>query len=323
MSEERSNPRRATLQPPNTSHLLSLWTRTDPNQSKPATPNITQEKDPQKSPTPSSSMICWTCNQAGHRKINCPQTECFFCGRPGHLKRTCLLYRLAKMYDEEKNPYSHSLAGASDPVDQEHTAIELANLNHPSTASAEQFYDEVVEIQNSLETSETQIEKSEKKLPSNQIQEIPNPTQTIQSQTQTPIESRKDDYLSFASAEQFCNEVEIKNVLETTNTQVAKSKEQFSTNQIQEILNSAQIIQSQMQIPIESGEENGGLMMCLQCPLCNKLLVSRKLVLLHFKIFHPEEDRRQIAFLRMKPYTPTNAVDNDNATPSLVTTTYQ
>jgi len=140
---------------------------------------------------------------------------------------------------------------------------------------------------------------------------------------QTPIESREDDYPSFASAEQFCDEVEIKNVLETTNTQAAKSKEKFSTNQIQEIINSMQIIQSQMQIPIESGKVNEELIMCFQCPPSNQLLVSRKLVLLHFKIFHPEEDTRQIAFLRMKPYTPTNAVDNDNATPSLVTTTYQ
>jgi hypothetical protein len=90
-------------------------------------------------------MICWTCNQAGHRKINCPQTACFFCDHPGHLKRTCLLYRLAKIYDEEKNPYSHSSAGASDPVDQENTATESANLNdldNPSIASAEQFCDE-------------------------------------------------------------------------------------------------------------------------------------------------------------------------------------
>jgi len=67
------------------------------------------------------------------------------------------------MYDEEKNPYSHSLAGASDPVDQENTATELTNLNdldNPSIASAEQFCDEAVEIKNVLETTKTQIEKS-------------------------------------------------------------------------------------------------------------------------------------------------------------------
>jgi len=62
------------------------------------------------------------------------------------------------MYDEEKNPYSHSLACASDLVDQEHTATELANLNdldYSSIASTEQFCDEAAEIKNVLETTKT------------------------------------------------------------------------------------------------------------------------------------------------------------------------
>jgi len=132
ISEERSKkfaPRRATLQLPNTLHIVNLKICTEPNQSEPATRGIIQGKDPQKPSSSSSPMKCWTCNQTGHRKINCPQATCFFCGRSGHWKTTCLFYRLAKMYDEEKNLYSHSLAGASELADQVHVATELANPN--------------------------------------------------------------------------------------------------------------------------------------------------------------------------------------------------
>jgi len=103
---------------------------------------------------------------------------------------------------------------------------------------------------------------------------------------QIPIESREDDYPSFASAEQFCEEaVEIKNILETTKTQVEKSEEKSSTNQTQEIPNPTQTIQFLMQLPIESREENEELKMCFQCWSCNHLLLSRKQALLHFEIF--------------------------------------
>jgi len=43
-----------------------------------------------------------------------PSDNMLLLGRSGHLKKTCLFYRLAKMYNEEKNLTSHSPAGASD-----------------------------------------------------------------------------------------------------------------------------------------------------------------------------------------------------------------
>jgi len=140
-------------------------------------------------------MRCWTGNQTGYRKINCPQTTCFFCGRSGHLKRTCLLYRLVKMYDEEKNLYFHSLAGASKLADQERVAIELTNPKESDNPSddIEKPCDEVSGTEKVLETFKTQAERSEGKLTTNQISEISNLTEAIQSQMQIPIESRELD----------------------------------------------------------------------------------------------------------------------------------
>jgi len=66
MSEERSmkfSPRRATLRLPNTSHIVNLKTRTEPNQSEPATRGIIQWKDLQK-PSNSSSPMKWTSDAA-------------------------------------------------------------------------------------------------------------------------------------------------------------------------------------------------------------------------------------------------------------------
>jgi len=50
-----------------------------------------------------------------------------------------------------------------------------------------------VETKNVLETAKTQAEKSEEKFSTNEILEIPNPTQVIQSQRQTPRESREEN----------------------------------------------------------------------------------------------------------------------------------
>jgi len=59
-------------------------------------------------PTPTLPLNCWLCGQIGHKKVNCPQMRCFYCGKTGHSKKICLNYRLAKMYDEERNQDSNS-----------------------------------------------------------------------------------------------------------------------------------------------------------------------------------------------------------------------
>jgi len=77
---------------------------------------------------------------------------------------------------------------------QERAATEFTNLDdfdNPSDASLEQSCDETVETKNVLETIKTQAEKSEEKISTNEILEICNPTQAIQSQMKTPIESRE------------------------------------------------------------------------------------------------------------------------------------
>jgi len=50
-----------------------------------------------------TQVECWFCGKVGHKKLNCPQLTCFFCNKPGHCKKVCLNYRLAKMFDDEKN----------------------------------------------------------------------------------------------------------------------------------------------------------------------------------------------------------------------------
>jgi len=99
------------------------------------------------------------------------------------------------MYDEEKNLYFHSLAGASKLADQEHVAIELTNPKESDTPSddIEKPCDEVSGTEKVLETFKTQAERSEGKLTTNQISEISNLTEAIQSQMQIPIESRELD----------------------------------------------------------------------------------------------------------------------------------
>jgi len=73
---------------------------------------------------------------------------------------------------------------------------ELTNIDdfdNPSDASIEQSCDETAKTKNVLETAKTQAEKSEEKFSTNEILEIPNPTQVIQSQRQTPRESREEN----------------------------------------------------------------------------------------------------------------------------------
>jgi len=184
MSEERSQklaPHRATLLS-NTHHLVNSKPRTELDQCRSTTRKPIQEKDPQEHSSTPAPMKCWTCNQPGHRKLNCPQTACFFCGRSGHLKRTCLLYRLAKMYDEEKNSYSCSSpsAGTFDLADQEPDTNNLISIDHPQNSSADQSRDKSAELDNLLEASRTQLQKSEEKLSANQIKEPLNVAQSIQ-----------------------------------------------------------------------------------------------------------------------------------------------
>jgi len=76
------------------------------------------------------------------------------------------------LYDEEKNLYSHSLAGASELADQEHVATELTNPNGSdqlSNAAARNSFDEISRMKKVLESSKTQTERSEEKLTTNQI----------------------------------------------------------------------------------------------------------------------------------------------------------
>jgi len=99
------------------------------------------------------------------------------------------------MYDEEKNLYSHLLAGASELADQKRVAT--ANQPKGKWQLIRHRYWKILRwslgTEKVLETSKTQAERSEEKLTTNQIPEISNLTEAIQSQMQIPIESREVD----------------------------------------------------------------------------------------------------------------------------------
>jgi len=99
------------------------------------------------------------------------------------------------MYDEEKNLYSHLLAGASELADQKRVAT--ANQPKGKWQLIRHRYWKILlwslGTEKVLETSKTQAERSEEKLTTNQIPEISNLTEAIQSQMQIPIESREVD----------------------------------------------------------------------------------------------------------------------------------
>jgi len=124
-----------SLVKPIVTHIVSQ-TRTLPSRL------IFQQQDAKNPSIPYSPLKCWTCNQTGHKKLNCPQAICFFCGRPGHLKRICLDYRLAKIYDQEKRKSSHSLLHRDKAVKKRYsedgTAYTLLfSLDNPSDISFE------------------------------------------------------------------------------------------------------------------------------------------------------------------------------------------
>jgi len=61
------------------------------------------QNDKESNPQTDIPLICWGCKKHGHKKIHCPETSCFYCGKRGHCKRICLTYRLARWYDQEKD----------------------------------------------------------------------------------------------------------------------------------------------------------------------------------------------------------------------------
>jgi len=131
MLEERSKKfvlRRDIL--PSKSWLLEpLSTRTTTHTRTLPSRSISWPRNARNPSIPHLAVKCWLCDQIGHNKINCPQTVCFFCGRLGHLKRICLNFRLAKMYDQEKHQISHSPASTHSAIEKKHSEAEIAH-NH-------------------------------------------------------------------------------------------------------------------------------------------------------------------------------------------------
>jgi len=95
--------------------------------------SISWQNDARNLPIPHLEMKCWLCDQFGHKKMNCPQAICFFCGRPGHLKRVCLNFRLAKMYDQEKDHISWPPTNTRTIVEKKHSAAKIAHTQDDSS----------------------------------------------------------------------------------------------------------------------------------------------------------------------------------------------
>jgi len=118
--------------------------------------SISWQKDARNLSIPHLAMKCWLCDQIGHKKINCPQATCFFCGRLGHLKRVCLNFRLAKMYDQEKHRPSRPSTNTHTTAEKEHSAARIAHshrfpLDDSSDVSVEDTPHQPPEAMNLLE----------------------------------------------------------------------------------------------------------------------------------------------------------------------------
>jgi len=189
------------------------------------------------------------------------------------------------MYDEEKKLCSYSMAGASEHVNQERVVTELTTPKESDNsldATSKKFCDVVLGREKVLETSKTQAERSKEKLITNQIPVI-------------EISGREK-------------------VLVASKTQDKRFEGKLTTNRIPEISNPTEVIQSEMRIPIESGEVDEERVQfanetirritysqktCSQCPICKHLSLSRKRAIEHFQDEHNEEDSSQAKFSRI------------------------
>jgi len=59
-------------------------------------PNYQKTKWPRANP-----VKCWNCHERGHRKDLCPERQCYYCNKFGHVKTKCIVFLLTKLIHQQ------------------------------------------------------------------------------------------------------------------------------------------------------------------------------------------------------------------------------